>query len=299
MRHGAILVSLLAAGCREEPVPPSPPEIAIAESPPQDDGDFDPRGGRLAHGKPDAPFVAFRLRDGGLLRMRVGDEWRDATLDDASRLLAAERDRTSRVLSVEAEPAVPWQHVQWLLTLAAEEYYSKVHLSDGTRDILALVPLESYVEWSPEKLPTYVVLRIDAIPRASVSADWNGTDVLRPTRIACRGSAVRHFRLRPFREVVGGLETLSLGDAVPWIARARTAAAEIPRVRIVGRIRAAHTVPFATVLDVMETCVRAGLPDVNLLDDLSIPSNAVRSMPRLPYPARGYDPPVRLPPEDD
>lgn len=311
MRHAALLVAFLATACREEPLPPSPPEIAMAEEPPDDDGDFDPRGGRLARGKPDGPVVALRLRDGGLLQTRVGDGWKDATLDDVSRILAATRDRNPKEISkddftggsgvfvsIEAEPKVPWQHVLWLLCLAAEENYTKLHLTDGRREMLAFVPSNAAIEWIPERLPPYVVLQIDVIPRAGVTAPWDGTTVLRPTKVACRASAVRYGARGRMGDVVAGLETRD--DAGPWLARARAAANEIPRVRIVGQIRAANTVPFATVFDVMETFVDSGSPEVNLFDELlSIPSKAVRSMPRLPYPKRTLNPPVAPPPEDD
>jgi hypothetical protein len=323
MRPAVILVLLLGAACREEPVPPSPPEIAIAEEPPEDEWDVDPRGGRLVLGRPDGPVVALRVRDGGLLQVKDGDAWKDATLDGASAHLANARDLHARemrrlgrpereephgkglgwgsplFLSIEAEPAVPWQHVQWLLTLAAEEWFLKLHLSDGTREMLAFVPTNTAIEWIPERLPPFVVLEFDVIPRAGVSADWNGRKVLRPTKVAYRASAVRRGAQGRVGEIVARLETPDPGDTVPWIARARAAAAEIPRVRVLGRIRAARTVPFATVFDVMETVVSAGFADVNLLEECSVPSKELRSLPRLPYWPRSYDPPLSPPPEDD
>jgi hypothetical protein len=90
MRRPVILVALLAlAACGRKEA--GPPEVAITEEPPDDDGGHYVRTGRLAHGEPDAPAVSFRLRDGGLLQMKIGEEWRDATLNGASDLLATAR----------------------------------------------------------------------------------------------------------------------------------------------------------------------------------------------------------------
>src|SRR5512134_663252 len=91
-RWTALLAFLALAACRKDDAKVGSPEIAIAEEPPADDFDFDPRGGRLALGEPDTLVVSLRLRDGGLLQTRVGEGWNDATLDDVSEHLIAARD---------------------------------------------------------------------------------------------------------------------------------------------------------------------------------------------------------------
>lgn len=320
-RRMAILAFLAVAACRKEDEGGGLPEVAIAEEPPADDFGFgpDPRGGRLVAGDPDAPVVCIRLGDGGLLQTREGGGWKDATLNDVSEHLAAARDGHARemrrigkpewdepdgygvrgsslFLSIEADPAVPWQHVQWLLTLAAEQHYYKLQLSDGARRMLAFVPLDAAIEWIPDELPPFVVLQVDIIPRAGVLADWNGAEALRPTRVAYRTSATRFTHRGPQGEVAAGIETRNLGDAGSWIAQARKVALGIPRAKFACQIRAGHTVPFARVFDAMETFLTAGVPDVDLLSHFSIPTRAARAMSRLPYPTRIYDTPL-APPE--
>jgi len=298
-----VLLAFAACGKRQS----GPPEIAITDEPPADEISDCVRPGRLVRGEPDAPVLRLRLRDGGLLQLEADGEWKDTTLDAGSEALAAARDRnkieypedgipgSALFASVEAEPAVPWQHVQWLLTIAAEMKYYKLRLSDGARHVLAFVPPNAAIEWVRDSLPPYVVLQIDVIPRAGVNVPWNETEVLRPTRFAYRASAVCYRSRGPAGEAVERLETGSLRDAGPWIARARKAAEAIPRAQVRGRIRAGYTVPFAAVFDAMETCVSEGLPEVDLLMDISIPPRAVRSMPRLPYPRRNYNPPIEPP----
>ncbi len=315
MRRWTVLVALLAfAACTKEGARPQPPEVAIEEEPPEDDGDSWGgdylRRGWLARGEPDAPALHFRLRDGGRLQMKVGEAWRDATLDDCSSFLSTARDRhalemraigkpefeepdpygkgTGLFLSIEADPTVPWQHVQWLLTLAAETKYYKLQLSDGARKMLAFIPLDAAIEWIPEQLPPYVVLQIDVIARAGVRADWDGAEVLRPTTVAYRASATRYRAFKPEGEVVARLETGNVREAGPWIGRAREAAKATTGAKVAGLLGAGNTVPFARVFDVMETFVSVGFPDLNLLGRC-VPPRAVRVASRLPYPARNYD----------
>ncbi len=109
--------------------------------------------GRIARGERDAPAVSVRLREGGVLQAKVGEEWKETKLKDLSALLktsAEDYDREmqktgksgydavgtmklSRLfVSIDAEPTVPWQHIQWLMTIAAEQKNPKFELSDGT-----------------------------------------------------------------------------------------------------------------------------------------------------------------------
>ena len=243
--------------------------------------------GRFARAAADAPRVFVRLRDAGRLEVKHGDAWKDATLDECAAALRQavehhDRERksaggsgfervrdvevTTLVLRVEAEPSVPWEHVQWLAVVAAEQRFRRIEFSDGIRTLLHLVPMDGGIEPNP---PPEVLLAVEAAGRDLREAAWGDVKVRRPFRVVYR------MDLR---------ETEEAKAVVPWIREAVAEAAEDedkPRVRC--ELRPEAKVPFGKVFDLMEALAGVTPPSVGFAIT-SLPNDDVRGAARLPYP---------------
>ncbi len=253
--------------------------------------------GRVARGERDAPAVSVRLREGGILQAKVGNEWKETNLNDLSELLktsAVDYDcemqksgksgydavgtmKLSRLfVSIEAEPTVPWQHIQWLMTIGAEQKYPKFELSDGTRKLLAFLPVDRGIQAEGAAAPVEVKLSVHVICRAEAPATWGDVRVPRPTDI---------------RYKVGlHEETAELTAVDDYVRTGWATLKDTPDAKVCGEIKAGHKAPFARVLDVMDTFVAAGLTDVSFYGT-AIPDADLRRSPKLPYPVKNYDTP--------
>jgi len=273
-------------GCGEEEVP----EEEIIE----EEIGFLPAG-RLSRAQRDAPAVFVRLGEAGRLEVKRGEEWKAASLSEYSTWLdiaKGEHDEAMKrqggtglevvgggvsasrlFVSVRAAPDTPWQHIQWLMTLAAEQKYYKLELSDGKRRMLAFLPVDRGIQPTPQEPPTEIRVAIHLVTRAEEEAKWGDETVKRPTKVACR---------------FGDRETESLDAVGDWIDTAKRAAAGAGTgVVLAGEIRAGHKVPFTKVLDVMEAFADHGLTALNFYGT-QIPSPKLRVAPRLPYPVANY-----------
>jgi hypothetical protein len=277
-------------------------------------GEGELREGDLSRGERDAPAVCVRLRDGGLLQVREGDAWRGVTLEECSEVLSRRRDDyademaeagkpalhelphggkvTRLYLAIDACPTAPWQHLQWLMTIAAEQKYCKLELSDGIRTFVAVLPADSSrcrttLAPAPEPLDVRAVVHLAA--RGEEPARWGDIDVKRPAevRTLCRLLAF-HDEVQVAPPVAcGELDSPGLAETARYLEQVKEAvrAVEEEEVRFRGEIRASHRVPFANVLEAMEAFVRAGILQVDLFD-IRIPDRATRNATRLPYPLR-------------
>lgn len=251
--------------------------------------------GRISRGERDAPALSVRAREGGVLQVKVGDAWKDATLNEYAALLktfAAEQDRemlkggksayetlpggmkVSRLfVSIAAEPTVPWQNIQWLMMVAAEQKYRKLELSDGTRRLLTALPVDRGINALPTDPPLEIKVSVHIVCRTEKVAKWGDLDVMRPAEI---------------RYKIGNEETGDLRPVADYVRKAWSAVKDSPNARVSGEIKAGHKVPFSKVFDLMETFEASGLADVNFYGT-AIPSANVRAAPRLPYPLKNYD----------
>lgn len=283
MRRWMVVLALVSA-----------PVLAQDEAKKKEEGSVLPAGG-LSRAERDAPAVCVRVREGGALVAKVGDAWKDVTLNELSALLksfAEEQDRemqksgksayqaipgglkVSRLfLSIEAEPTVPWQHIQWLMLVAAEQKYYKLEMSDGTRRILASLPVDVGLNGQPVDPPVQLKVAVHVVCRTEKVAKWGDLDVLRPAEI---------------RYKIGTDETGDLQAVGDYVKKAWAAIKDTPNTRISGEIKAGHKVPFAKVFDVMQTFEAAGLPAVDFYGT-AIPPPALREAQRLPYPLKNYD----------
>jgi hypothetical protein len=229
-----------------------------------------------------------------VLQVRAGEEWKDATLDGvASRLKGfleeqdAEMKKTgasaletlpggtkvSRLfLSLEVEPTVPWQHVQWLMIVAAEQRYYKLELSDGVRRTLVSLPADRDPRPQPGGPPVEIRAPVHVLCRREKLAKWGDLQVFRPTEV---------------RHRIGDSETSALKDVIDGLRVVKGAAAGTEKVPLVGEIKAGHKVPFSHVLDVMEAFDAAGIPSV-AIHASALPGDQ-RQAPRLRFPPRNYD----------
>lgn len=251
--------------------------------------------GRIARAERDAPALFVRAREGGILQIKVREEWKNATLEEVSKLLrsfAEEQDvemrksgksayetlpggvKASRLfLSLDVEPTVPWQNVQWLMTVAAEQKYYKIEMSDGQRRFLTFLPTDKGVVAAPAEPPLVLKLAAHAVARKEQLAKWGQVQVTRPTEV---------------RYMIGDQETADLQSVADFVRKGWRSVKDTPNARICGEIRAGHKVPFANVMDLMGTFETAGLTNVDFYGT-AIPPAKLRGASTLPYPLKNYD----------
>lgn len=248
--------------------------------------------GRLERGKPDAPAVSIRLQDGGLLQAKVGEEWKDATLDDCAALLkksAEEYDaemrksgksgyedvakaKASRLfVSIEADPTAPWKLIQWILTVAAEQKFYKFELADGKRRLLAFLPNGVAAGPPVKEPPPEIKVGVHVVVRSEKPGKWAGLTVLRPVEVRYK------------YELMESSLPAAMGE---FMKKAKEAAKDTPNARVRSQVRAGNKVPLENVLDLMDLFVDNGIPDVSFFAG-RMPE--ARGAVVLPYPEKNYD----------
>ncbi len=245
--------------------------------------------GRLSLGERDQPALLVRLADEGALQIKRGEEWEVATLKDVGQALAGELQRlgdegyekleggqkvSKLFLSIEADPVAPWQHLQWLMIVAAEQKYHKLELIDGTRRMLTYLPCDRGLSPKAKKPPKEAFVSVHLMARMERPREWNDGKVFAPMTVVYR---------------LVERETEDLKTLAGWIREAKRAVE--PELKkgwtLVGEIKAGHKVPFAHVFDVMAAFVDGGIPAVSFYGTTS-PTDEVRRLERLPYPAKNY-----------
>jgi hypothetical protein len=251
--------------------------------------------GRIARGERDAPTAFVRLREGGALEVKTGEEWKGTTLDGLGRSLkefVGTQDRelqkagksayetvaggakASRLfVSLDVEPTVPWQHVQWLMMAAAEQKYWKLELTDGTRRMLVFLPADPGVNALPKEPPLEIKISVHAVARHEKEGKWGDVAVRRPADV---------------RYKLGNEESADITEVKDYIRKAHRAVKDTPGAKISGEIKAGHKVPFAKVLDLIEAFEATGLEAMSFYRSAP-PAPEVRDAPRLPYPRKNYD----------
>ncbi|HEX5138214.1 MAG TPA: hypothetical protein VFY93_14655 [Planctomycetota bacterium] len=281
-------------GESEGDLPPFVPPAGFERSAPE------MPAGVVMRGERDSPALFVRLREPGTLQTRIGEDWKDTTLDELSnhlREFAEQQDRemkkggksayvaapggvtVSRLfLSIDAGPTVPWQHVQWVLTMAVEQEYYKLELTDGARTLLASLPVRRGLRIVVQEPPREIKAEVHAIARAETRQKWGDAEVSRPTEIRFKmGGQIR-------RRESG--ETTELAPVADYLREAKKAVEDRDWV-LVGGIKAGHKVPFSKVLDLMETFEAGGVARVDFYGT-AIPTPEIRKASRLPYPAKNY-----------
>lgn len=282
---GLGLLLLVALGCTED----TPPEKRARNLYPLSSQ------GRLVRGERDAPAVFVRLRPGGQLQVEDGKHWTDASLDDFGARLASKwrqekADKSGfggaskRFVSIEADPATPWLHLLWAMTIAVEQKFYKLELSDGKRRLLALLPVDRDPPLPPHATAN-TVLEVQIVAGAEKAAAWGGVSVMQPTSFVYRfhEKARRGSDKDAFPARTGPPEAADLASVPRWIEEVQGAEKDDDDSLVSGEIRAGNRVPFARILDVMECFLDHGLPAVNF-HGTGRPDANVRKSRRLPYP---------------
>jgi len=204
-----------------------------------------------------------------------------------------------------ADKDTPWQHVQWLLTLLAEQRIYKLQFAvrrvadrSYTREEAARLGAE-WVDRAPPKEPQLdakldAFLPIDRgiaaprkapvihagihiVARKEIAAKWgpDGVPVSKPTA----------FKYRMGDRTVDSLEHVG-----KWIGDALRAARGAPGTRVIGEIQAGHKVPFKQVVAVLSQFHARGVKQVDFRGT-SIAGKGLRKLPYLPYPLKNYPTP--------
>ncbi|MHC4549212.1 MAG: hypothetical protein ACYTEZ_10585 [Planctomycetota bacterium] len=177
-----------------------------------------------------------------------------------------------------------WQHVQWLLTIFAEQKLYKVQLgvkrSDGpppaTPRLEAKLDAFLPTDWGlielPQDPPDELRIPIHIVVRQEVRVEWGPEKrpVAMPTAFVYRFGA-RHSG--------------DLADVARWIREARQAVAGLENTYAIGEIRAGHKVPFQQVVTILNLFREAGQERVEFFGTW-IPTQELRQQPHLPYPLR-------------
>jgi hypothetical protein len=235
--------------------------------------------------------VFVRVLADGCLQFKQG-EWNDASLaavgqhleraakahDDAMRAkdcsgfedVAGSRVSTLFV-SIDVDPEMPWQHLQWVLHVVAAQRFYKVELVLEKRALLVRLPLPR-AAGKPPAAPPKVAVGVRFQPRGAVDAKWGDVDVRRPSGIDLFAAADQ-----PLADLA----------AVASRIRATRESAAGPGAIVVGDLRAANKVPVRTVFDVLDTFVDEGVGTIEI-NALRKPTEAARTAARLPYPDHNY-----------
>lgn len=294
----ALLTPALAQGVEEQEIPKDeiigiPEEVGEEGAPEVAPAKLDTPAGVVLRAERDAPTVFVRVREGGVLQMKSGEEWKDVALEDVARRLkefADEQDREMRkagksafgrapggtkvsclFLSIDAEPTVPWQHVQWLMTTAAEQKYYKLEIGDGKKRFLVTLPIDPGLPPGAEP-PLAIKIPVHALAVRETPQKWGDTQVNRPTEI---------------RFKIGNDETVEIAPVSEFVKKAWTAVKDTPGASIAGEIKAGHKVPTARILDLMEVFVTSGFARVDFYGT-EVPTAALRTAQRLPFPLQNY-----------
>jgi hypothetical protein len=280
----ALLLVAPALAQDEPEEPPKPPEPKVEEL----------IGGGVTTRRRDGPVVRVRLHSGGQLQFRGDDGWTDTTLAKLGAFLGRARDEhdakakkagksgyrtlpggakvSTLFVAIDADPGTPWQHVQWIMTIAEEQKFWKLALKCEKRRITLCLPAGA----KPVKgAPAEIVVPIHVVARAEKATPWGGGMVLRPTT----------FKYREGNREVG-----NLAGVARLIQDAKKAAENADEPTIVaGVIEAGNKVPFTEMFDVLETFAKEGVAHVRCHGQ--VPVDEMRKAERLPYPAKNYETP--------
>jgi hypothetical protein len=211
-------------------------------------------------------------RDGRILVPpgRPGADWERVTLDGLATHLRREAEAfhrreaaagrngydkgVSRLrVDLQVDRETPWLHVQWVMTVCAEERMPRLAFAARANDAAYLLDAS---------LPTDLPLERDP-PVVSVSV-----------RVSHAPAGVRYR--------IGEQETGSLASLVRLLVDAQTAAA-LRGAALQGEIRAARDIPFARVAELVAEFRRAGIEHVHFFG-APVPDPETRRAKGLPRP---------------
>jgi len=173
-----------------------------------------------------------------------------------------------------AYQAAVWQHVQWILTVLAQEKVYKTAFAVSTGKLVAHLPVDIAVGQPRNE----IMVSIHIVARKEKPATFGPPE--RMQRVTMPTTVKYRFSDREVHE----------RDLVAkWILEAKdlVEADEGDDVALVGEIKAGHKVPFHFVVGVLDEFHDAGLKTVRFYGT-QIPTEALRRKLSLPYPRRNY-----------
>jgi biopolymer transport protein ExbD len=199
---------------------------------------------------------------------------------------------------------VPWQHVQWLLTLLAEQRIYRIQFAvkrvadRSYRREEATALGAKWVDRAPPEKP-----RLEAKLKSFLPTDkgllggWKQPpEIVVGVHIVCTqhgqgrwGPDARVVELPTALEYrFGDRVAKNLGEVAQWIRDAKRATAGVqPPVPVVGQIKAGHKVPFKHVVALLNRFREHGIGHVDFYGT-SIPGKELRKVAHLPYPLKNY-----------
>ena len=168
----------------------------------------------------------------------------------------------------------PWQHVQWILTILAEEKVYRTAFAVSTGKLNAHLPVDRAVCGVTDP-PQEIKVAIHIVARKEKPEMFGPAEAMQQVTKPCEVK----YRF-------GDRESRDLAAVTKWIQDANRAA-QGEKVTIVGEIKAGHKVPFAYIVSVLDEFHSAGNKDVQFFGT-QIPTKALRAKKNLPYPRKNY-----------
>ncbi len=191
-----------------------------------------------------------------------------------------------------ADRQTPWQHIQWLMTILAEQKFYKLQLAvrsanDRLAKLDAYLPKDEHLPIPREPI-NEIRVAVHIVAGDEVAAKWGpeGTAISKPTL----------FQYRLGDRTYGTLDHVRKRIKV-----AKMAVRGLPHAKAVGEIQAGLRVPLQQVVAVLnefhEQGMKVSLMPAFAVEDQHlwksfIPSMDVRKRPYLPYPLENYPTPT-------
>ncbi|MHC4222688.1 MAG: hypothetical protein ACYSUN_01745 [Planctomycetota bacterium] len=181
-----------------------------------------------------------------------------------------------------ADKRAPWRHVEWILTICAEQKYYKTQLAvkgpKATTTLDAFLPIDRGIRPIPREPPNeiHVVALLRGAKEKEV--EWG------PKEARVRVRVPTGLRVR-----IGDREVADLAPLEKFIKSGRKAAEGTPNTILVGQIQASSKTSVQQVVTPLDWYRAQKYPHVHIWS-APIPTLEIRLMKALPYPAKDETP---------
>ena len=251
-----------------------------------------PREGAATVGTLDAPRQVVQLTRDGTVQVPEWEPFRSGmravTLEELAEQLqlvqrrfaveqeargagADERGASRLNVALRVDGDAPWRHVQWLLTVCAEQHFARIWFAareepGGDEYLLdARLPVDPGV--APADRPEVVKVQVRILPRKHISTP--------------HGNVVIQVAYR-----VGANETEDPGVVGRWAGDA-IRSVEGRDLQVVGEIKAEARIPFRYVAGILAVLRDRGIERVDFYGT-ALPTDEERRAATLPYPKGGW-----------
>jgi len=189
----------------------------------------------------------------------------------------------SRLFAViRADRRAPWRHVEWIMTICAEQKYYKTRLAvkgakaEATLD--AFLPTDRGIRPTPQEPPNeiHVVAVLKGAKEKEV--EWGP-----------EGSPVRVRMPTGIQVRFGDREVSKLATLERWVKNGRKAAEGTPNTILVGEIQSSSKISVQQVVTPLDWYRAQKYAHVHIWS-VPIPTQEIRLMKSLPYPSKDESP---------